>query len=173
MLKAAQELYGPYRWGRYDLLVLPPSFPYGGMENPSLTFATPTILAGDKSLVSLLAHELAHSWSGNLVSNATWSDFWLNEGFTVYLERRIVEQVYGKQRADMEAVLGRRGLERELANLKLSDQVLHIDLKDRDPEDGLTDVPYEKGALFLKHLEVTFGRARFDAFLRGYFDHFA
>src|SRR5262249_3053227 len=134
---------------------------------------SPTVLAGDKSLVSLLAHELAHSWSGNLVSNATWSDFWLNEGFTVYLERRIVEKVYGKKRADMEAVLGRRSLEREMADLKLSDQVLHIDLKGRDPDDGLSDLPYWKGALFLKHLEMTFGREKFDAFLKGYFDHFA
>ena len=97
MLKAAQDLYGPYRWRRYDVLVLPPSFPYGGMENPGLTFATPTILAGDKSLVSLVAHELAHSWSGNLVTNATWSDFWLNEGFTVYVERRILEKIYGRR----------------------------------------------------------------------------
>jgi leukotriene A-4 hydrolase/aminopeptidase len=173
MVEAVESLYGPYRWGRYDVLVLPPSFPFGGMENPRLTFLSPTILAGDKSLVSLLAHELAHSWSGNLVSNATWSDFWLNEGFTTYLERRIVERVYGKDRADMEAMLGRRSLERELADLKLSDQVLHIDLKDRDPDDALTDVAYEKGALFLKHLEATFGRAQFDAFLKGYFDHFA
>jgi leukotriene A-4 hydrolase/aminopeptidase len=173
MVEATEGLYGPYRWGRYDVLVLPPSFPFGGMENPRLTFLSPTVLAGDKSLVSLLAHELAHSWSGNLVSNATWGDFWLNEGFTVYLERRIIEQVYGKRRADMEAVLGRRSLEREMADLKLSDQVLHIDLKGRDPDDGVTDVPYEKGALFLKHLEATFGRERFDRFLRGYFDHFA
>jgi leukotriene A-4 hydrolase/aminopeptidase len=173
MVKAVEELYGPYRWGRYDVLVLPPSFPFGGMENPRLTFASPTVLAGDKSLVSLVAHELAHSWSGNLVSNATWRDFWLNEGFTVYLERRIVEKVYGKERAQMEAVLGRRGLERELAGLKPKDQVLHIDLKGRDPEDGLTGVPYEKGALFLKHIEQTVGRDRFDAFLKSYFNHFA
>ncbi len=173
MVKAVEELYGPYRWDRYDVLVLPPSFPFGGMENPRLTFASPTVLAGDRSLVSLIAHELAHSWSGNLVSNATWRDFWLNEGFTVYLERRIVEKVYGKKRADMENVLGRRSLERELADLKPQDQVLHIDLKDRDPEDGLTDVPYEKGALFLKHCEQVVGRERFDAFLKGYFDHFA
>jgi leukotriene A-4 hydrolase/aminopeptidase len=173
MVQATEELYGPYRWGRYDLLVLPPSFPFGGMENPCLTFASPTVLAGDKSLVSLVAHELSHSWSGNLVSNATWRDFWLNEGFTVYLERRILEKVYGKARAEMEAVLGRRSLERELAELKPQDQVLHIDLKGRDPEDGLTDVPYEKGALFLTHLERSVGRARFDAFLKGYFDHFA
>lgn len=173
MVEAVERLYGPYRWGRYDVLVLPPSFPFGGMENPRLTFLSPTILADDKSLVSLLAHELAHSWSGNLVTNATWGDFWLNEGFTVYLERRIVEAVYGKARADMEAVLGRRSLARELADLKLSDQVLHIDLVGRDPDDALTDVAYEKGALFLTHLEATVGRERFDQFLKGYFDHFA
>jgi leukotriene A-4 hydrolase/aminopeptidase len=173
MVKSVEELYGPYRWGRYDVLVLPPSFPMGGMENPRLTFASPTILAGDKSLVSLLAHELSHSWSGNLVSNATWSDFWLNEGFTVYLERRILEKVYGKSRADMEAVLGRREMEREMTDLKLSDQILHIDLRGRDPDDAVTDIPYEKGALFLKHLEQTFGRAAFDEFLKKYFDHFA
>jgi leukotriene A-4 hydrolase/aminopeptidase len=173
MVKAVEDLYGPYRWDRYDVLVLPPSFPFGGMENPRLTFASPTVLAGDRSLVSLIAHELAHSWSGNLVSNATWRDFWLNEGFTVYLERRIVEKVYGKNRAVMENVLGRRSLERELADLKLQDQVLHIDLKGRDPDDGLTDVPYEKGALFLKHCEAVVGRERFDAFLKSYFDHFA
>jgi leukotriene-A4 hydrolase len=173
MVRSVEELYGPYRWGRYDVLVLPPSFPLGGMENPRLTFVTPTILAGDKSLVSLLAHELSHSWSGNLVSNATWSDFWLNEGFTVYLERRILEKVFGKNRAEMEAVLGRQDLDREIADLKLSDQILHIDLMGRDPDDGLTDIPYEKGALFLKHLELTFGRKRFDAFLKAYFDHFA
>ena len=111
MIDATEKLYGPYRWGRYDLLVLPPSFPFGGMENPRLTFATPTVIAGDKSLVSLVAHELAHSWSGNLVTNATWRDFWLNEGFTTYLERRIVEAVYGKPRADMEAMIGVSDLE--------------------------------------------------------------
>ena len=172
MLEAAQALYGPYRWGRYDLLVLPPSFPFGGMENPTLTFATPTVLAGDKSLVSLVAHELAHSWSGNLVTNATWADFWLNEGFTVYVERRILEKVYGRPREEMEAVLGRQDLEEELAKLPPVDQVLHIDLKGRDPDDGVTSVPYEKGFLFLRSLEEKFGREKFDAFLRGYFEHF-
>ena len=110
MIDAAEKLYGPYRWGRYDILVLPPSFPFGGMENPRLTFATPTILAGDRSLVALVAHELAHSWSGNLVTNATWNDFWLNEGFTTYFEGRIMEAVYGKDYSDMLAVLGRQDL---------------------------------------------------------------
>jgi leukotriene A-4 hydrolase/aminopeptidase len=173
MVVATERLYGPYRWGRYDLLILPPSFPFGGMENPRLTFATPTILAGDKSLVSLVAHELAHSWSGNLVTNATWRDFWLNEGFTVYLERRIQEAVYGRPRAEMEAALGLRDLQEELATLEDRDEILHVDLKGRDPDDGFTDVPYEKGALFLLHLEQTFGRTRFDSFLRSYFNHFA
>jgi leukotriene-A4 hydrolase len=173
MIAAVEELYGPYRWGRYDLLVLPPSFPFGGMENPLLTFATPTVIAGDKSLVSLIAHELAHSWSGNLVTNATWSDFWLNEGFTVYVERRILEKVYGRERADMEAVLGRAQLEIEMAQLPASDRILHIDLSGRDPDDGVTLVPYEKGALLLLTIEKEVGRERFDAFLRRYFDYFA
>ena len=173
MIQAAEQLYGRYRWLRYDLLVLPPSFPFGGMENPLLTFATPTVIAGDKSLVSLVAHELAHSWSGNLVSNATWRDFWLNEGFTVYVERRIQENVFGEAQARMEAVLGRQDLEREMAKLPPKDQILHIDLDGRDPDDGFTSVPYEKGALFLTAIEKAFGRDRFDPFLRGYFDHFA
>jgi aminopeptidase N len=173
MIAAVEAMYGPYRWDRYDLLVLPPSFPFGGMENPRLTFTTPTILAGDRSLVSLVAHELAHSWSGNLVTNATWSDFWLNEGFTVYLERRILEKVYGTARAEMEAVLGRRELDREMAGLPERDRVLHIDLAGRDPDEGCTLVPYEKGALLLRTIEQSAGRERFDAFLRAYFDHFA
>jgi aminopeptidase N len=173
MIGAVEAMYGPYRWGRYDLLVLPPSFPFGGMENPRLTFATPTILAGDRSLVSLVAHELAHSWSGNLVTNATWSDFWLNEGFTVYVERRILERLYGPARAAMEAVLGRRQLDAEMAGLREPDRVLHLDLTGRDPDDGCTLVPYEKGALLLRTIEQAVGRERFDAFLRAYFDHFA
>jgi aminopeptidase N len=173
MIGAVEEMYGPYRWGRYDLLVLPPSFPFGGMENPRLTFATPTILAGDRSLVSLVAHELAHSWSGNLVTNATWSDFWLNEGFTVYVERRVLERIYGRARAEMEAVLGRRQLDHEMAGLREADRVLHIDLTGRDPDDGCTLVPYEKGALLLRTIEKAVGRERFDAFLRAYFEHFA
>lgn len=173
MVEAAEARYGPYRWGRYDVLVLPPSFPFGGMENPRLTFATPTILAGDRSLVSLIAHELAHSWSGNLVTNASWRDFWLNEGFTVYLERRIVEDLYGRDLAEMEAVLGFEKLEEDLAKLPPADQVLHIDLEGRDPDDGVTHIPYEKGALFLTALERAVGRERFDAFLKAYFAHFA
>ena len=175
MLETGEALYGPYRWGRYDILVLPPSFPFGGMENPTLTFATPTVLAGDRSLVSLVAHELAHSWSGNLVSNATWSDFWLNEGFTTYFERRIMEALYSAERAEMEWMLGRRDLDDELSRLADSpgDQVLDIDLAGRDPDDGMTSIAYEKGALFLRRLEDTYGRVRLDSFLRAWFDEHA
>jgi aminopeptidase N len=173
MIDAAQARFGPYRWGRYDILVLPPSFPFGGMENARLTFATPTVIAGDRSLVALIAHELAHSWSGNLVTCATWRDFWLNEGFTTYLERRIVEDLYGPDVAAMEWMLGRADLEEELAKFDERDQILAIDLKGRDPDAGMTRVPYEKGALFLRRLEDLFGRETFDAFLKGYFDEFA
>jgi leukotriene-A4 hydrolase len=173
MIAASEKLFGPYRWSRFDILVMPPSFPVGGMENPRLTFITPTVIAGDKSLVSVIAHELAHSWSGNLVTNATWSDLWLNEGFTDYLESRIMSAVYGEQRAQMEAVLGLRRLRHDLATLKPADQVLAIDLRDRDPDLAFSDVPYEKGRLFLMYLDAKFGHDRFDAFLRSYFDHFA
>jgi len=176
MVTAAEALLGPYLWGRYDVLVLPPSFPFGGMENPMVTFATPTILAGDKSMVSLLAHELAHSWSGNLVTNATWSDFWLNEGFTTYVERRIMEAVYGKARADVFRVLGWRDLATEidrLGGMQSKDTVLHVDLKGRDPDDGATQVPYEKGAALLGLIEQTVGREKFDAYLKGYFQRHA
>jgi leukotriene-A4 hydrolase len=170
MVASAEELFGPYRWGRYDLIVLPPSFPFGGMENPCLTFATPTMLAGDKSLVSLVAHELAHSWSGNLVTNATWRDFWLNEGFTVYFEQRIMEKVYGVERSLMEKQLAKADLEREMLDLEPRDQVLHIDLNGRHPDDGFSGVPYTKGALFLMRLEEVFGRQRLDRFLTAWFD---
>lgn len=173
MMQAAERLFGPYRWGRYDVLVLPPSFPFGGMENPRLTFATPTLLAGDKSLVSVIAHELAHSWSGNLVTNATWRDFWLNEGFTVYLENRIQEEVFGPARSDMEAALEVQDLEAEMEDLEPRDEILHVDLAGRDPDEGFTLVPYVKGMLLLRTLEAAVGRERFDEFLRGYFDHFA
>lgn len=173
LVETVEGLYGPYRWGRYDVLVLPASFPFGGMENPVVTFATPTVIAGDKSLISLISHELAHSWSGNLVTNATWSDFWLNEGFTTYIENRIQEKVYGREQALMEQVLDRRELENELAEFDSPDQILHIDLAGRDPDDGTTRVPYVKGALFLRQMEETFGRAAFDEFLKSYFERFA
>jgi leukotriene-A4 hydrolase len=175
MMEAAEDLGGPYRWGRFDILVLPPSFPFGGMENPRLTFATPTILAGDRSLTSVVAHELAHSWSGNLVTNATWSDFWLNEGFTTYFENRIMEALYGPDRAAMLELLGRKELLDKLSALanQPGDQVLHLNLEGRDPDDAVTPVAYEKGAAFLRMVEHTVGRPRFDGWLVGYFNRHA
>jgi aminopeptidase N len=175
MVSTAEGLYGPYRWGRYDIIVLPPGFPFGGMENPRLTFATPTIIAGDRSLVSLIAHELAHSWSGNLVTNATWEDFWLNEGFTVYFERRIMEAMMGVDYADMLWELGYQDMEETVTELGKDsrDTWLKLDLKGRDADEGMTDIAYEKGAHFLRHIEEAVGRAKIDTFLRHYFDSHA
>ncbi|MBZ9610442.1 M1 family metallopeptidase [Rheinheimera maricola] len=173
MIDATEQLYGDYRWGRYDLLILPPSFPFGGMENPVLSFITPTVVAGDGSLVNLIAHELAHSWSGNLVTNASWRDLWLNEGFTSYVENRIMEQVFGVDRAVMEQALSVQGLKDELTELPANDSILHIDLQGRDPDDAFSGVPYTKGQLFLMFLEQKFGRDKFDPFVRQYFDEHA
>src|SRR5258708_8253083 len=173
MIQASERMFGPYRWSRYDILVMPPSFPEGGMENARLSFITPTVIAGDKSLVSVIAQELAHSWAGNLVGNATWRDFWLNEGFAGYMESRIMAEVYGEPRASMEAVLGLKSLRSDLAKLKPADQILAIDLRDRDPDDVFSQIPYEKGRLFLNYLDAKFGRDHFDPFLRRYFHHFA
>ncbi|MEA3041354.1 MAG: leukotriene-A4 hydrolase [Sphingomonadales bacterium] len=175
MIDAAEALYGPYRWGRYDMLVLPPSFPFGGMENPRLTFLTPTIIAGDRSLVGTVAHELAHSWSGNLVTNATWSDFWLNEGFTTYFESRIMEAIYGPERARQEVALGWDSLQRQLEELGPNSPAtaLHLDLAGQDPDAGMNDIAYEKGAAMLRTIEAAVGRPRWDAYLRSWFDRHA
>ncbi len=173
MLLKGEALYGPYRWDRYDLLILPPSFPFGGMENPRLSFITPMVIAGDKSGVSLIAHELAHSWSGNLVTNATWRDLWLNEGFTTFFQNRIMEAMYGVGRRDMEKALGYQSLQKELATLPPEKQVLAIDLSKQDPDAGFSDVPYVKGELFLDYLEQEFGRDRLDEFLTAYFAEFS
>jgi aminopeptidase N len=174
MMQVAEKLYGPYRWDRYDILVLPPSFPYGGMENPRLTFATPTVIVGDKSLVSLVAHELAHSWSGNLVTFATSRDAWLNEGITTYVQGRITEALYGKPMADMEEVIDRSELQQEFTDANKPLQALSVKPGDlKDPDQYLSSTVYTKGAWFMQFLEERFGRADFDAFLRGYFDHFA
>lgn len=171
MVAKTEEIFGAYPWERYDIIVLPPSFPFGGMENPRLTFATPTIIAGDRSLTSLIAHELAHSWSGNLVTNATWNDFWLNEGLTTYTENRIMEALYGKEYASMLAMLGYQDLEGEVEALGQDspDTHLKLNLAGRNPDDGMTDIAYEKGAHFFRLLERTAGRERFDAFLKQYF----
>lgn len=174
MMDAIEKLYGPYRWGRYDLIVLPPSFPFGGMENPRLSFMTPTLIAGDKSLTNVVAHELAHSWSGNLVTNANWRDAWLNEGFTSYVENRTMEALYGADRAVMERFLDKQSLlddiaaapRPELTQLKMPDDIGH-------PDDAFSDVSYVGGMFFLKFLETRFGREDFDAFLKSYFEHYA
>ncbi|MFT5812337.1 MAG: leukotriene-A4 hydrolase, partial [Psychroserpens sp.] len=173
MIDETEKLFGAYRWGRYDLLILPPSFPFGGMENPRLSFITPTVIAGDKSLVNLIAHELAHSWSGNLVTNESWRDLWLNEGFTSYVENRIMEAVFGADRALMERALDAQNLSYEIAELPPGDTQLYIDLKGRDPDDAFSGVPYTKGQLFLVYLEEKFGRETFDTFIMRYFDDHA
>jgi aminopeptidase N len=172
MLVAAEALYGPYAWGRYDLLILPPAFPFGGMENPRITFATPTIIAGDRSLTALVAHEMAHSWSGNLVTNATWNDFWLNEGFTVYFENRIMEAVYGSEISEMLVTLSYQGLLEEVAEISAeepADTHLKLKLEGRDPDHGMSAIAYDKGYFFLRLIEETTGRERFDKFLKNYF----
>jgi len=173
MIATAEKLIGPYRWDRYDIVVMPPSFPTGGMENPRLSFVSPTVIAGDKSLVAVIAYEVAHSWSGNLVTNATWRDLWLNEGFSGYLESRIMNTTYGEGRERLERVVGLEALREDRASLSPKDQWLAIDLRDRDPDEAFSSVPKEKGRLFLTYLDAKFGRERFDAFLRGYFEHFS
>lgn len=173
MIVAAEQLYGPYRWGRYDLLVLPPSFPYGGMENPRLTFASPTVITGDKALVSLVAHELAHSWSGNLVTNATWRDFWLNESFTSYCTNRIMEAVFGVERADMERVQEAEELKRDLPQVPTAQLALAPAKPAADAEDYSSIIAYNKGSLLLYNLERAYGRVVFDAFLKAWFNEHA
>jgi hypothetical protein len=173
MIDRAEALFGPYRWEQYDLLVLPPAFSVGGMEHPRLSFITPTLLAGDKSLVSTVAHELAHSWSGNLVTNSSWQHLWLNEGFTTYVELRLTESLYGKAQRDMEEVIGYRDLLFEMSELPAEGQELVSSRLLRNPDDAFTAVAYQKGAQFLVHLERAYGRAAFDKFLKDYFSHFA
>ena len=170
MVTTAEGLYGPYRWGRYDMLVLPPSFPYGGMENPTLTFLTPTIFTGDKANVDVVAHELAHSWSGNLVTNATWPDGWLNEGFTTYFENRIDERVYGQERAAVLADLSWDDLQRDLAEAAAHPNSTKLR---GDPGDEAGELAYNKGSTFLRTIEHIVGRERWDAYLTSYFDRHA
>ncbi len=175
MLRKAEALFGPYRWDRYDFLVMPPAFPYGGMENPRLTFLTPTLLAGDRSLVNVLAHELAHSWTGNLVTNATMNDFWLNEGFTVWAERRILETLAGQEAVALGYALGRQELQEEIERFGVTSPYtqLRTDLGGVDPDEVYSQVPYEKGCLFVTLLEQSVGRERFDRFITSYMDRFA
>src|SRR5579875_2940409 len=173
MIETAESLYGSYRWGRYDILVLPPSFPFGGMENPNMTFATPTIIVCDKSLVSVISHELAHSWSGNLVTAASWRDIWLNEGITTYVQGRITEALYGRRQATEETLLAIRNLQKTIGAMPENSQRLAPEPRKVDADDELSDVAYDKGSWFLRTLEQRFGRRAFDAYLKGYFDHFA
>jgi aminopeptidase N len=174
MIEAAERLFGAYDWERFDLLVMPPSFPYGGMENPRLTFLTPTLIAGDRSLVNVVAHELAHSWTGNLVSNATAEHFWLNEGFTVYAERRILEALEGREASELHAAVGRRELRRDLGQFAAQPELtqLRTHLQGIDPDHAFSIVPYEKGYLLLRALEESEGRERWDAFLHRYMQRF-
>jgi len=175
MIDAAEELYGEYRWGRYDMIVLPPSFPYGGMENPVMTFLTPTFIAGDRSLTGLVAHELAHSWSGNLVTNANWSDSWLNEGVTSYFENRIIEKLYGKKRASQERALNFAAMEETIAEEGADSAItaLHLTGDNASPEGGTSGVIYDKGAAFLHSVEAIVGREKFDTWLESWFDRHA
>ncbi|BBH18034.1 aminopeptidase [Nocardioides baekrokdamisoli] len=170
-IQAAEALYGPYRWDIYDLLVVPPMFAFGGMENPRLTFMHASTVTGDRSQIETLAHELAHSWSGNLVTNATWGDMWLNEGFTTYFENRLVEALYGRDASDMAWALNIDSVQEMATELAPAAQILHRrDLAGRDPDDGWSQIPYDKGALLLLTIETAVGRSAFDVFLRGYFD---
>ena len=175
MLTAAEEVFGPYLWDRFDFLVMPGSFPYGGMENPRLTFLTPTLLAGDRSLINVLAHELAHSWTGNLVTNATMDDFWLNEGFTVWAERRILENLEGEEAKSLAAAIGRNGLTEAMRSFGMDSPFtrLETDSKGSDPDEFYSLVPYEKGYLFVALMEQTAGREKFDAFIKKYIKHFS
>ena len=174
MIAKAEALFGPYDWDRYDMLVLPPSFPYGGMENPRMTFLTPTLLAGDRSLVDVVAHELAHSWTGNLVTNATAEHFWLNEGFTVWAERRILKALHGDEGAALGWAIGQRELEEALERFQDTPALtcLRTHLAGVDPDDAFSNVPYEKGARFVTALERAVGTAPFDEFVKAYMKRF-
>lgn len=171
MIRAAEQLYGPYAWEKYDVLVLPPSFPFGGMENPMVMFATPSIIAGDRSLTNLIAHELSHSWSGNLVTHASWNDFWINEGFTTYIERRILGAIHGEDYVDMLDILGQRSLEQTVEELSSKPELtkLKLALEGKNPDDALSGIPYQKGYALLQLIEKEVGRPRMDSFVRSNF----
>ncbi|XP_070557997.1 leukotriene A-4 hydrolase-like [Ptychodera flava] len=174
-LATAEELCGPYVWGEYDLLILPPSFPYGGMENPCLTFVTPTTVAGDRSLVNVAAHEIAHSWTGNLVTNKTWEHFWLNEGHTVFVERKIIGRLHGEKTRHFECMGGWNFLRDTIAAFGDTNPHTHLVpvLDGVDPDDAFSAVPYEKGSALLFYLETLVGGPEvFEPFLRSYVDNF-
>ncbi|KAL8972791.1 MAG: hypothetical protein Q9183_000355 [Haloplaca sp. 2 TL-2023] len=171
-IQIAEKLVYRYAWEKYNVLVLPPSFPYGGMENPIYTFATPTIISGDRQNVDVIAHELSHSWSGNLVSNASWEHFWLNEGWTTYLERRIQAAVHGEPHRDFSAIIGWKALTDSVQQFGRENEEftkLVIELKGKDPDDAFSSVPYEKGFHFLYFLEKLVGKEKWDRFIPHYF----
>lgn len=172
----AEELLTPYEWGLFDLLILPPSFPYGGMENPCLTFVTPTLLSGDKSLVDVAAHELAHSWCGNLVTTSNWTHFWLNEGWTVFMERKIVGRMHGEAVRQFSAIIGWKALEESIKTFGAKNPLtaLRPNLDGIDPDDSFSSVPYEKGFNLLYHLEQLLGGPSvFEPYMKANFKHFA
>jgi leukotriene-A4 hydrolase len=174
MIGRAESIFGPYDWDRYDMLVLPPSFPYGGMENPRMTFLTPTLLAGDRSLVDVVAHELAHSWTGNLVTNATAEHFWLNEGFTVWAERQILKALRGPEAYAFGWAIGQKALDESMDRFKDTPEltVLRTHLEGVDPDDAFSSIPYEKGARLVALLEAEVGEAPFAAFIQAYMKRF-
>ena len=174
MIEVAEQLFGPYEWDRYDMLVLPPAFPYGGMENPRMTFVTPTIIAGDRSLVDVIAHELAHSWTGNLVTNASMDHFWLNEGFTTWAERRILDALHGEESSALRWAVGQKALTESITRFGIDSPLtkLRTDLRGVDPDDAFSSVPYEKGARFVTAMERQVGRERFGQFMRKYIETF-
>lgn len=171
-LSSIESLVFPYVWGQYNILILPPSFPFGGMENPIFTFATPTVVSGDRQNVDVIAHELAHSWSGNLVTSASWEHFWLNEGWTTYLERRLQAAVHGDDAwRDFSAIIGWKALQDAVAQYGADHEFTKLvpGLKGMDPDDAFSTVPYEKGFTFLFHIENLIGKANFDRFIPHYF----
>ncbi|PJF16672.1 Leukotriene A-4 hydrolase/aminopeptidase [Paramicrosporidium saccamoebae] len=173
-IETAESLVGPYVWERYDILVLPPSFPYGGMENPCLTFITPSLIAGDKSLVNVLAHEISHSWTGNLVSCASWEHFWLNEGFTRFLERKILAKARSEAERQLRSTTGLSALKEDLEFLKNGPLTQLVpDLSADSPDDAFSQVPYEKGYMLLYTLEQLVGAKKFETCFRAHIEKFA
>jgi leukotriene-A4 hydrolase len=176
LMLIGEELFGPYPFGRQDFLVLPPAFPYGGMENPCLSFLTPALITGDGSGIGTLAHEMAHAWTGNLVTNADWDAFWLNEGWTVWAEQRILEEYRGRD----EALIDYKLLEREFEiDCEAYEKAGQLDLTklspgadDVDPDDIFSRIPYFKGSMLLLCIEEQVGRERFAEFVALYINTF-